>query len=103
MLTLATASAMSISTLHAQQFTYPAKGQSPEQQKKDEAECGKWATGQTGYDPARPPPRCGRKCAARASKERDTRSSNDDQVARRVVVSSAIDPAIDASASASLP
>src|SRR5512143_3012056 len=56
MLTLAAASAMLVSTLHAQQFVYPAKGQSAEQQKKDEAECGKWATGQTGYDPAKPPP-----------------------------------------------
>ena len=55
-LALATASATLVSTLHAQQFVYPAKGQSPEQQKKDEAECGKWATGQTGYDPAKPPP-----------------------------------------------
>lgn len=55
MLTLAAASAMLVSTLHAQQFVYPAKGQSAEQQKKDEAECGKWATGQTGYDPAKPP------------------------------------------------
>ena len=56
MLALVTTSAMLGSTVHAQQFAYPAKGQSPEQQKKDEAECGKWATGQTGYDPARPPP-----------------------------------------------
>jgi hypothetical protein len=56
MLTLATASAMLVSPLHAQQFAYPAKGQSAEQQQKDEAECGKWATGQTGYDPASPPP-----------------------------------------------
>ena len=40
----------------AQQFAYPAKGQTAEQQKKDEAECSKWATGQTGIDPANPPP-----------------------------------------------
>ena len=37
----------------AQQFTYPAKGQSAEQQKKDEAECSQWATGQTGIDPSK--------------------------------------------------
>ena len=36
----------------AQQLIYPAKGQSAEQQKKDEAECYAWAKGQTGYDPA---------------------------------------------------
>jgi hypothetical protein len=38
----------------AQQYVYPAKGQSPEQQKKDEAECNKWAVGQTGVDPSKP-------------------------------------------------
>ncbi len=55
MLTLAVAGGMLVSTVNAQQYAYPAKGQSAEQQKKDEAECGKWATGQTGYDPANPP------------------------------------------------
>jgi hypothetical protein len=49
------ATALLMSGTSAQQFAYPAKGQSAEQQKKDEGECGKWATGQTGYDPANPP------------------------------------------------
>lgn len=40
----------------AQQFVYPAHGQSPEQQKSDEASCYSWAVQQTGFDPARPPP-----------------------------------------------
>ena len=40
----------------AQQFVYPAKGQTPEQQKKDEGECHGWAVGQSKYDPAKPPP-----------------------------------------------
>lgn len=46
----------------AQMIIYPAKGQSPQQQQKDEAECYAWAKGQTGYDPAQaaqyvaPPP-----------------------------------------------
>jgi hypothetical protein len=40
----------------AEQFAYPAKGQSPDQQKKDEAECGTWAVQQSGFDPAKPPP-----------------------------------------------
>src|SRR5512139_3897150 len=40
----------------AQQFVYPAKGQSPEQQKSDEAACYTWAVQQTGFDPAKPPP-----------------------------------------------
>jgi hypothetical protein len=38
----------------AQQIVYPAKGQSAQQQKKDEAECGKWATQNTGIDPSKP-------------------------------------------------
>ncbi len=40
----------------AQQFVYPAKGQSPDQQKKDEAECHQWAIKQTGIDPSKPAP-----------------------------------------------
>jgi hypothetical protein len=38
----------------AQQYVYPAKGQSAEQQKKDEAACHQWAVQQTGVDPAKP-------------------------------------------------
>jgi hypothetical protein len=38
------------------QYVYPAKGQSPQQQKSDEAACHQWAVQQTGFDPARPPP-----------------------------------------------
>jgi hypothetical protein len=40
----------------AQQFVYPAKGQSGQQQKADEAACAPWAVKQTGFDPAKPPP-----------------------------------------------
>ena len=40
----------------AQTFVYPAKGQSPDKQKKDEAECHTWAVQQSKYDPANPPP-----------------------------------------------
>jgi hypothetical protein len=39
----------------AQQFIYPGKGQSPEQQKKDEGECHVWAAQQSKYDPTKPP------------------------------------------------
>ena len=35
---------------------YPAKGQSAEQQKKDDYECHNWAVGQSGVDPTKPPP-----------------------------------------------
>ena len=45
-----------ISEAGAQQFVYPAKGQSPEQQKSDEAACYTWAVQQSGFDPAKPPP-----------------------------------------------
>ena len=40
----------------AQQYVYPAKGQSPDQQKKDEAACQTWAVNQTGVDPSKPAP-----------------------------------------------
>lgn len=40
----------------AQQFVYPAKGQSAQQQKQDEAECHQWAVQQTGVDPMKPAP-----------------------------------------------
>ncbi len=40
----------------AQQYVYPAKGQTPQQQKSDEAACYSWAVQQTGFDPAKPPP-----------------------------------------------
>jgi hypothetical protein len=36
-------------------FVYPAKGQKPEKQKKDETECYEWARSQTGIDPTGPP------------------------------------------------
>jgi len=39
----------------AEQFVYPAKGQTPEQQKKDEAQCHTWAVKQSKYDPTNPP------------------------------------------------
>ena len=40
----------------AQQYVYPAKGQTPQQQQSDEAACYTWAVQQTGFDPAA---RCG--------------------------------------------
>ena len=47
---------------------YPSKGQSPQQQTKDEGECFTWAKQQTGIDPmataATPPPRL-RACGGR--------------------------------------
>lgn len=56
-LSLATATALVFTAgASAQQFAYPAKGQSPEQQKKDEGACNTWAVEQSKYDPARPPP-----------------------------------------------
>src|SRR5450631_3433676 len=53
--TLALAAAL-IAEAGAQQFVYPAKGQSPEKQKSDEAACYSWAVKQSGFDPAKPPP-----------------------------------------------
>jgi hypothetical protein len=37
-------------------FAYPAKGQKPDQQAKDEGECYNWSKTQSGYDPMSPPP-----------------------------------------------
>jgi hypothetical protein len=39
----------------AQSVVYPAKGQKPEQQKKDEGECHTWAVTNSKYDPTNPP------------------------------------------------
>jgi hypothetical protein len=39
----------------AQQFVYPAQGQSKEQQQKDESQCYHWAREQTGFDPMQQP------------------------------------------------
>jgi hypothetical protein len=52
---LAIAGAM-MSPVIAQQYVYPAKGQSAQQQKSDESACYSWAVQQTGFDPAKPPP-----------------------------------------------
>ena len=54
--TIALAVATAVPAAFAQQFVYPAKGQSAQQQKKDEAECYTWAVQQSGFDPAKPPP-----------------------------------------------
>lgn len=35
-------------------MVYPAKGQSPDQQSKDQYECNQWAIQQSGFDPANP-------------------------------------------------
>ena len=40
--------------LAAQQYVYPAKGQSAQQQKQDESACYKWSVEQSGFDPAQP-------------------------------------------------
>jgi hypothetical protein len=37
-----------------QMFVYPERGQTPEQQARDTAECRAWASQQTGFDPAAP-------------------------------------------------
>ena len=63
---LALAAAM-ISHAGAQQFVYPAKGQSPQQQKSDEAACYTWAVQQSGFDPAKPPPQQAAFAKARAA------------------------------------
>ena len=49
-------------TLAQQPFAYPQKGQSPEQQNRDQGECIGWASQQVGYNPyqgSSPPPATG--------------------------------------------
>ena len=46
--------ALALPTLANEPIVYPAKGQSPEQQQKDLAECREWAKSSTGIDPAAP-------------------------------------------------
>lgn len=56
LLALALSAAFAAAPALAQQpVVYPAKGQSADQQKKDQGECHTWAVGQSGYDPANPP------------------------------------------------
>jgi len=54
---------LSVSVFAQQPIIYPAGGQSPEQQQKDQGECQVWATQSTGVDPAvlaqAPPPASG--------------------------------------------
>ncbi len=38
----------------AQQYVYPERGQSPQQQEFDRGQCYSWAVQQTGFDPANP-------------------------------------------------
>ncbi len=39
------------SPVEAKMLIYPTKGQTPEQQRKDEMACHRWAVQQTGFDP----------------------------------------------------
>ena len=47
---------LSAATTMAAPYVYPGKGQSPEQQAKDSAECQTWARSQTGTSAGAPPP-----------------------------------------------
>ena|SRR5258708_2240703 len=48
------AGAMVVGNTFAQQFVYPAKGQSAEQTDRDKYDCYSWAKQQTGFDPSQP-------------------------------------------------
>ncbi len=51
---LALALLLPITYASAQMMIFPAKGQSPEQQQKDEYDCHQWAVQQSNYDPTQP-------------------------------------------------
>jgi hypothetical protein len=53
---IALAMAITTPAALAKQYVYPAKGQSAQQQQKDEAACYTWAVQQSGFDPANPSP-----------------------------------------------
>ena len=52
---VALVAAMFAAGVPAQQVVYPAKGQSAQQQQKDEGECHTWAVTNSKYDPTNPP------------------------------------------------
>lgn len=45
---------IAVASWAAHPYVYPAKGQTPEQQQKDQYECHQWAVQQTGFDPSQP-------------------------------------------------
>lgn len=51
MATCALGFAAAIAAAQSDLYIYPQKGQTAEQQSKDEYECHQWAKGQSGYDP----------------------------------------------------
>jgi hypothetical protein len=53
---VATIAALAGTSVAAEIFVYPQKGQSQEQQNKDSSECYGWAKNQSGVDPGQPPP-----------------------------------------------
>lgn len=53
-LAAAMAAALIAGEVLAQPYVYPARGQTPQQQQKDEFECHQWAVQQTGFDPSNP-------------------------------------------------
>jgi hypothetical protein len=52
---VAIAASFAVTSVYGQQYVYPAKNQSADQQKKDEYECHQWAVKQTGVDPTKAP------------------------------------------------
>ena len=51
---LAACTVVSVGSVGADMFIYPKKGQSKDQQQKDQYECHLWAVDQTGVDPMKP-------------------------------------------------
>ena len=49
--------ALTLTAAAQKPIVYPAKGQSAQQQSKDDGECYVWAKQNTGVDPAAPPPK----------------------------------------------
>jgi hypothetical protein len=48
--------ALLVATPASAQYVYPARGQSPQQQQRDQGECHVWAVQQSGFNPGTTPP-----------------------------------------------
>ena len=72
-----------IGSAFAQQFVYPAKGRSPDQQKKDEAACHSWAVEQSKFDPSKPPRGQSRKQNAATAQQGQQQASQQQQAGQQ--------------------
>jgi hypothetical protein len=86
----------------AQQFVYPAKDQTPEQQKADEAGSYTWAVEQTGFEPAKPAAAAAQAAPAPAPKKGVTPGAGLKGAAKGAVVGEVVNGDADTGAAAGM-